>query len=357
MFTAFVVCTVPAVLSSLAAFCLRVRLLRNVRNNRDQETLVDSILGRTYSHRAGNGKKRFADVVVLYKLAQDKRDLLGMGLHQSSMPALPDPASPRLAPPRLAAPYLPRPAAPSRGRQPAGLLTHPPSSVAENQICAHARACTLAERMSITRLDKHRCLMHFMLACFEDGPFLVLNMILVLLQLRETKECSEEEEFRSVEGSWCKSDCQEWISDHNPTLIVLVFMTSVAALTHKVLQLTFLPSIWASHRQLLKEEEQISDREKSILSMDHEESKADDESEEEPRCQDCRAKLPQMPKTRKPRSHTRQQSRSHESSSSMAQASSRESVMQRQGAQCGWNQRQQVPHRRADPGLFDPQVF
>ena len=140
-------------------------------------------------------------------------------------------------------------------------------------MCARLRMHTgIAERMENLKLDKHRCLMHIMLAVCEDGPFVVLNMILVLLQLKKTKEC------RYVIGM-C-SECDEWVSENgNSNLIVLVFMSSVAALTSKIMQLGYLPSIWASHNQLLKEEQQLSDREKIILSeMENNDKSEDGES-------------------------------------------------------------------------------
>ena len=83
LFTAFVICTVPAVLSSLAVFCMRARLLQSIYSNRNQEELDDKNLGRAYSHRAGSGvpsssRRRFVDIAMLFKLAHDQKDLHGM---------------------------------------------------------------------------------------------------------------------------------------------------------------------------------------------------------------------------------------------------------------------------------------
>ena len=130
--------------------------------------------------------------------------------------------------------------------------------------------------MSINRLHKHRCMIHFMLACCEDVPFVVLNMTLVLLQLKETKEHSEED----LEE--CSTRCDEWMTKHgnHSKAIVFVFMSSVAALTHKISQLTFLPSIWATQQHLLTEAQQLVAREELLLAeMSHMEDEDDGSKE------------------------------------------------------------------------------
>lgn len=82
----------------------------------------------------------------------------------------------------------------------------------------------LSERTSLHRLDRQRAYLHFLLACCEDGPFIVLNMLLVLIQLNDKLEL--------------KTGCQEWLAGNgDPTIILVVFMMSVASLAYKATHL------------------------------------------------------------------------------------------------------------------------
>ena len=115
--------------------------------------------------------------------------------------------------------------------------------------------------MSLHRLDLQRAYLHFFLACCEDGPFIILHMLLVRIQLRDTLKLS--------------SACQGWLTDKgDPTILLLVFMASVASLAYKSTHLMLLPEIWQTGKLLAKDQERLHEREHAMFEQMAEERRS-----------------------------------------------------------------------------------
>ena len=99
--------------------------------------------------------------------------------------------------------------------------------------------------------------LHFLGAVFEDLPFCVLNMMLVLVPRRDGLLCSETTPSKT---------CREWLDEQgNPTLVILIFVTSICALTYKASQVMAFPTIWAEHKQLEREARELDEWEAKLL--------------------------------------------------------------------------------------------
>ena len=107
------------------------------------------------------------------------------------------------------------------------------------------------ERQNIGRFARQRMYLSLLVALAEDLPFCILNMMLVLVPRRDKLICSEAS----------LPDCERWLEEQGtPTLVLLIFMTSVAALTYKLTQLTLFPKIWSEHKEMEREAQELDAR-------------------------------------------------------------------------------------------------
>ena len=176
LFVAFVIALFPAILSSTISACQRARLLYSRLSARKHEALQDE---KSISKHFG---KRFN---VIQRLRSDSKKMTLSDL------------------------------------------------VAFFRLQQDWKA--VAERQSLNNEEQQRAYMDFLLVCCEDGPFIVLNLLLIRAMLF---------------GHDHSEECRTWTNDHSPLLIVIIFASSVAALSFKVAHFVLLPKIWKEHKQV-----------------------------------------------------------------------------------------------------------
>ena len=123
------------------------------------------------------------------------------------------------------------------------------------------------ERQSISEEDRMRAYMHFLLACVEDGPFCVLNYLLVLANQQQTSAANVD------------SECRTFLEQSSsPGLLLFIFASSFGALSYKAMHLLLFPVIWAECRKLDQEKKLLDEREDNLLLEAEREVKEEEES-------------------------------------------------------------------------------
>ena len=117
----------------------------------------------------------------------------------------------------------------------------------------------LLEQQAVSAIDRQRMYLFLLLGATEDLPFSVLNAMLVLLPRRDNLLCSE---------GTPSLDCQEWLEADSAEAVVLVFCISIAGLTYKLTQLQLFPAIWAEHKKMQGEAEELNKREADLVACD-----------------------------------------------------------------------------------------
>jgi hypothetical protein len=110
------------------------------------------------------------------------------------------------------------------------------------------------ELMSANRIALHKSYAYMLLAATEDAPFCVLNTLLLSRALRDRFDLGLLDNQRLCSPQY----------GTNFTLILLILLTSVAALVYKLMHLVHFPSLWAAQKVLVAEEAQLAERAKRL---------------------------------------------------------------------------------------------
>ena len=110
------------------------------------------------------------------------------------------------------------------------------------------------ELMSANRIALHKSYAYMLLAVTEDAPFCVLNTLLLSRAFRDRFDLSFLDKQRLCSPQY----------GTNFTLILLILLTSVAALVYKLMHLKHFPSLWAAQKVLAAEEAQLAERAKRL---------------------------------------------------------------------------------------------
>ena len=112
------------------------------------------------------------------------------------------------------------------------------------------------EVKSANRVSLHTSYAYMLLATTEDVPFCVLNTLLLSRAFHDRFDQRFLDQQRLCSPQY----------GTNFTLILLILLTSVAALVYKVMHLVQLPHLWETQERLLREEARLIERTKMLES-------------------------------------------------------------------------------------------
>ena len=110
------------------------------------------------------------------------------------------------------------------------------------------------ELMSANRIALHKSYAYMLLAATENAPFCVLNTLLLSRAFHDRFDLRFLDKQRLCSPQY----------GTNFTLILLILLTSVAALVYKLMHLKHFPSLWAAQKVLAAEEAQLAERAKRL---------------------------------------------------------------------------------------------